>query len=188
MFFGRWPSETMHKPTIIIGSGIGGLTAAARLAHHGVKVLLFEQANAVGGYLNPFKRKGFDFSPGLHFLNDNEEGPFGRSLASVGEELELIHLPDHGFIVQEAGTPATNYSYTLNSGGAGAGMAMTPQQMGANRFPIVSHIKGLFICGTGTPLGPGLIRCSKSGWGAAGAALQRHYPDANGQPPEGTWG
>ena len=65
---------------------------------------------------------------------------------------------------------------------------MTPDRMGANRFPIVSHLEGLFVCGTGTPLGPGLNRCAKSGWCAAGAAMQRHRASGWEPPKEaGLW-
>jgi phytoene dehydrogenase-like protein len=35
---------------VIIGSGIGGLTAGAYLAKHGVKVLVCEQGRQPGGY------------------------------------------------------------------------------------------------------------------------------------------
>ncbi len=106
------------------------------------------------------------------------------------DRLAEYFIPDirDRIIVQESGTPATNYTYTLNSGGAGSGLAMTPDRMGANRFPIVTHLKGLYVCGTGTPLGPGLNRCAKSGWCAAGAALERHRK-SDWEPPRtpGLW-
>lgn len=46
---------------IVIGSGIGGLTAAARLSKLGYKVGLFEKHFLLGGYATNFKRKGYNF-------------------------------------------------------------------------------------------------------------------------------
>ncbi|MCX9085480.1 MAG: FAD-dependent oxidoreductase [Candidatus Methanoperedens sp.] len=49
---------------IVIGAGIGGLTAAAYLARAGLKVIIIEQDNHVGGTAHIFKRKGFTFPTG----------------------------------------------------------------------------------------------------------------------------
>ncbi len=51
---------------IVIGSGLGGLTAARRLATAGRKVLLVEQHSIVGGLATYFKRKGHIFDVALH--------------------------------------------------------------------------------------------------------------------------
>ncbi|UCD83350.1 MAG: NAD(P)/FAD-dependent oxidoreductase [Deltaproteobacteria bacterium] len=50
---------------IVIGSGIGGLTAAACLAKQGIKVLICEQHNRPGGYFTSFKHKGYIFDGGI---------------------------------------------------------------------------------------------------------------------------
>jgi len=44
---------------IIIGAGLGGLTAGAKLAKEGKKVLLIEQHTIPGGCATTFKRKDF---------------------------------------------------------------------------------------------------------------------------------
>lgn len=49
---------------IVIGSGIGGLTAAATLAKAGRKVLLLEQHDQAGGCCHTFIEKGFEFDVG----------------------------------------------------------------------------------------------------------------------------
>jgi len=49
---------------IIIGAGIGGLTAAAKLAKNGLKVLILEKIHHIGGTSYTFKRKGYTFPQG----------------------------------------------------------------------------------------------------------------------------
>jgi phytoene dehydrogenase-like protein len=51
---------------IVIGSGLGGLTAANRLAKCGHQVLLIEQHHKLGGLAAWFKRKGHIFDVSLH--------------------------------------------------------------------------------------------------------------------------
>ncbi|WP_457575561.1 phytoene desaturase family protein [Desulfomarina sp.] len=51
---------------IIIGSGLGGMTAANRLAYCGHKVLLLEHHHRLGGLATWFKRKGHIFDISLH--------------------------------------------------------------------------------------------------------------------------
>jgi prolycopene isomerase len=46
----------VSKTTLIIGSGLSGLTAAALLAKRGEKVLLFEKTFTPGGSCGVFKR------------------------------------------------------------------------------------------------------------------------------------
>ncbi len=54
---------------IIIGGGLGGLTAGAKLAKEGRKVCLIEQHSIPGGCATIFKRKGFTFDVGLHEMD-----------------------------------------------------------------------------------------------------------------------
>ncbi|PSB23263.1 C-3',4' desaturase CrtD [filamentous cyanobacterium CCP2] len=55
----------LHSPrVVVIGAGIGGLTAAALLAHRGYSVLVLDQAIVPGGCASTFKRKGFTFDVG----------------------------------------------------------------------------------------------------------------------------
>jgi len=51
---------------IVIGSGLGGLTAANRLARSGHSVLLLEHHYRLGGLATWFKRKGHIFDVSLH--------------------------------------------------------------------------------------------------------------------------
>ncbi|MDD4910189.1 MAG: NAD(P)/FAD-dependent oxidoreductase [Candidatus Omnitrophica bacterium] len=59
---------------IIIGAGIGGLTAAAILAKNGKKVLVLEKNHVAGGYAVNFRRGDFNFDASLHLMNGCSEG------------------------------------------------------------------------------------------------------------------
>ena len=51
---------------IVVGAGLGGMTAANRLATLGRSVLLLEQHNMLGGLATWFRRKGYIFDVALH--------------------------------------------------------------------------------------------------------------------------
>ncbi len=83
---------------IVIGSGIGGLTAAGLLARAGKSVLVLESHDRPGGYAHGFKRKRYRFDAGVHLISGC--GPDGyrggqiihkvlRALA-VDEEIRFI--------------------------------------------------------------------------------------------------
>ena len=55
-----------HYDLIVIGSGLGGLTSANRLAYCGHKVLLLEHHHRLGGLATWFKRNGHIFDISLH--------------------------------------------------------------------------------------------------------------------------
>ena len=54
---------------IIIGAGIGGMTAAAVLAKNGKKVLVLEQNPVPGGCAVNFKRGDYEFDSCIHLIN-----------------------------------------------------------------------------------------------------------------------
>ena len=55
---------------VVIGSGMGGLSASASLTKAGKKVLLLEKHNIPGGYATSFIRGRFEFEVSLHQLTD----------------------------------------------------------------------------------------------------------------------
>jgi len=57
---------TDRYDVIVIGSGLGGLTTANRLAYCGHKVLLLEYHHRLGGLATWFKRRGHIFDVSLH--------------------------------------------------------------------------------------------------------------------------
>lgn len=65
------PTQTQ---IVVIGAGIGGLTAAALLAKRGYRVLVFDQAFVPGGCASTFKRRGFTFDVGATQVAGLEPG------------------------------------------------------------------------------------------------------------------
>ena len=103
---------------IIIGSGMGGLTASALLAKRGLKTLLLEKEDQVGGYVVSFKRHGFIFDATGAFVGGcHEDGEFHRILHEIGARKEIEFIPVHhvrniypGFEVHLR--PGGGHSYT----------------------------------------------------------------------------
>lgn len=76
----------MIYDVIIIGAGLGGLTAGAKLAREGMKVLVIEQHNRPGGCATTFKRGAFTLEVGLHEM----DGPGGRDMKNrIFSELDV---------------------------------------------------------------------------------------------------
>lgn len=55
---------------IVVGSGMGGMTAATILAKYGRRVLLLEQNMIVGGLTQSYSRDGYSWNTGLHYIGD----------------------------------------------------------------------------------------------------------------------
>ena len=66
---GRRMSENTFD-AVVIGSGLGGLTAAALLAKNGRKVCVIERNHSVGGAASAFKKGALTIEPALHQTAD----------------------------------------------------------------------------------------------------------------------
>lgn len=82
-------SDRASNRVVVIGAGIGGLTAAALLAHRGYSVLVVDQAIVPGGCASTFKRQGFTFDVGATQVAGLEPGGIHHRIFS---ELD-IELP-----------------------------------------------------------------------------------------------
>ncbi len=85
---------------IIVGAGLGGLSAAAHLASNSLKVLVLEQHSRVGGCATSFERGGFTFDASLHEMAGGGPGKKDRGLyqllkaCGVDRNVELYELPE----------------------------------------------------------------------------------------------
>jgi all-trans-retinol 13,14-reductase len=86
---------------IVIGSGIGGLTAAAFLAKGGLRPLVLEQHFLPGGNASTFRRKKmFDFDVGFHYIGHCGPGEFFPTLLEqlgVADRVEFVPMDQDGF-------------------------------------------------------------------------------------------
>ena len=87
----------MKYDAIIIGGGLGGLTAGAKLAKHGKKVLLIEQHSIPGGCATVFKRKNYTFEVGLHEMDGLHKRDIKTKIFNdlgVFDEVEFLKVPE----------------------------------------------------------------------------------------------
>ncbi|MBL8624776.1 MAG: NAD(P)/FAD-dependent oxidoreductase [Myxococcales bacterium] len=93
--------------SIVIGSGLGGLTAASMLARHaGQRVLVLERHYTAGGFTHTFHRPGYEWDVGVHYVGDvHREGTLLRRAfdhltdgqlgwASLGDVYDTIVIGD----------------------------------------------------------------------------------------------
>ena len=85
---------------IVIGAGLGGLSAATMMARNGLGVLLLERHNIPGGYATSFVRGRYEFEVALHELSGigppDRPGTLLRYLNYLGvaDKLEFQRLPN----------------------------------------------------------------------------------------------
>jgi len=87
----------MNYDIIVIGAGLGGLTAGAKLAREGMKVLVIEQHSQPGGCATTFRRGAFTLEVGLHEM----DGPSSRDMKNrifseldVNGNVEFVTVPE----------------------------------------------------------------------------------------------
>ncbi|XP_038152833.1 inactive all-trans-retinol 13,14-reductase [Cyprinodon tularosa] len=102
---------------IVIGSGIGGLTAGATLAKAGKRVLVLEQHDQAGGCCHSYIEKGFEFDVGLHYIGQVHENSLLRvAFDQITEgQLEFQELQPH-FDTVQIGLGDEKREYKIYSG------------------------------------------------------------------------
>jgi phytoene desaturase len=95
--------STRHTPSaVIIGSGIGGLASAIRLAVQGFAVTVYEKNASAGGKLSVFEKDGYRFDAGPSLFTQPE---------NIEELFELAGEPISEYFSYRQCDVACNYFY-----------------------------------------------------------------------------
>lgn len=94
------------KSVIVIGAGIGGITAATHLARRGLHVTVLEKNSRPGGRCDRFSREGhhFDTGPTLFLLPLLYEAEFRALGTSLREQLDLQRVDPTYHLVFDDGS------------------------------------------------------------------------------------
>ena len=93
-------SQVKDGRAVVVGAGLGGLSAAAYLAKNGFEVDLFERNDHPGGYASSFVRGRFEFEASLHELSgigpEANRGACYKTLegCDVARRVEFIPIDD----------------------------------------------------------------------------------------------
>jgi prolycopene isomerase len=79
---------------VVVGSGIGGSTAAALFAKAGLRTVLVEKNPRIGGSCSWYDKRGFQVDYGTHMFTRGEKGPLGLALRRVGADLTFLRVDD----------------------------------------------------------------------------------------------
>ncbi len=85
----------MARTAIVIGGGIGGMFCGALLAREGLRVIVLEKNDIIGGGLQSFTRRGQTFDTGMHVACGlHSEGSVWRVCQHLGiaDKLNIRHL------------------------------------------------------------------------------------------------
>ncbi|WP_163990071.1 phytoene desaturase family protein [Pyxidicoccus caerfyrddinensis] len=85
-------ARTQGRRVVVVGAGVGGLAAAARLAHQGFDVQVFEKTNGPGGRCNQLRANGFtwDIGPTIVLMPEVFEETFRALGRRIEDYLTLL--------------------------------------------------------------------------------------------------
>jgi len=108
--------EKRGNRVVIIGAGLGGLFCGAILAKEGWPVLVLEKHYTAGGGLHTFKRYGYTFDTGMHYVAGFEEGEALHKLCTylgIWEKLDFSPLDAGAFDILRVGSDGAEYRFPI---------------------------------------------------------------------------
>ena len=106
----------MRFDVAVVGGGLGGMTAAAKLSRMGLSVFLAEKNETPGGNASMVERDGFAMEVALHQLygagRKGSAGSFLYEDLDIVSKIEFIPLPD--FLTVEL--PGVDFTYPMDPG------------------------------------------------------------------------
>lgn len=92
-----------HADAVIIGAGMGGMCAAARLTAAGMKVILLEKSPHLGGRCSHRERDGFTVTTGAIMIPMGANSAIREAFDAVGADMDMVETTgrvryrlDHG--------------------------------------------------------------------------------------------
>lgn len=102
---------------IVIGSGIGGLTAATYLSKNGYRVKIFERLNQPGGCVNTFKRGEYYFEGSTHQICGFAHPKYLKKyFIQLGLPFEILQELDDSFEACLYNREGINKRFVIKSG------------------------------------------------------------------------
>jgi all-trans-retinol 13,14-reductase len=139
----RYASATLGSryDVIVVGSGLGGLTTAALLAKAGEKVLVLERHYTAGGFTHSFRRRGFEWDVGVHYVGEvHKPGSHLRRVfdAITDGQLQWARMDDNydRIIVNDA-----RYDFVAGAGAFRDSLLSSFPRAGAEIDDYLHHIR-----------------------------------------------
>lgn len=127
---------------IVIGSGVGGLSAGALLARQGRSVLVLEQADSIGGCCSTFEKQGYHFDVGASVVEEIQ--PFEIAFEKLGttfqKEVELLPCDPMMSYIARDGTRTT---YPISVEETGKIIAGISPEDGKSWFAFAEYFRGM---------------------------------------------
>ena len=96
-------TQQTHADAIVIGAGVGGLCAAARLTAAGRKVIVLEKSSYLGGRCSHRERDGFTVTTGAIMIPMGEKSTIREAFDALGAPMDMVETTgrmryrlDHG--------------------------------------------------------------------------------------------